>query len=85
MCLQLYKRVPAIDSVVLIWVYSVINRADFYRGEDKGSKHTWNMLVPHKAEIEELPVVSIAKTWAAHITDKTTPSRKPVVRKEGRL
>jgi hypothetical protein len=43
------------------------------------------MLVPHKAEIEELPVVSIAKIEAAHITVTTTPSRKPVVRKEDRL
>ena len=48
-------------------------REDFCRGEDKGCKHTRNILVPHKVEVDELPVASTEEARAAHITDKTTP------------
>ena len=79
-----------IDSAELMCVYFLRKEKIFCRGEDKGCKHTRNILVPHKAEIEELLVVSIAKTEAAYIVFMTTPftltfSRKPVVRKEDRL
>ena len=62
-----------IDSAELMCVYFLRKEKIFCRGEDKGCKHTRNILVPHKVEVDELPVASTEEARAAHITDKTTP------------